>query len=442
MSFVVQKPVYRREENQIQFHFALNEHLFCETLILPPLPAPQSTIAPHFQTLLNLSACVLGTSYFKLLAPKDIAIPLFPLTPLQQQFVLDIYENGMGEFYARNNLSRFGKLQIQVETAPTPSMKDLPAPKANNKSLLLVGGGKDSNVSAQLLQNALCDFTPFAVNPKGPILSSIDAMGKSPLFVKRRLDPAMISLSGKPGFFNGHVPSTAINSMIAAIVATLFDYKNIILSNERSASEPNMFFDGRQVNHQHSKSLHFEKLLGETLQQTTQKHLACFSLLRPLSELKISSIFARTNTFDANFSSCNSNFKQGENGAILWCNSCPKCHFVYLMFAPFMPPERLLAIFGATPLSNTANLASFGALAGLNDQKPWECVGETMEAAAAIHQLFLKSPFQSTPIIKQLAPKLIEKYTGEKLIAVFNDLFIDSKDHCIPRHFVTCLAKG
>ena len=91
MSFVVQKPVYRREENQIQFHFALNEHLFCETLILPPLPAPQSTIAPHFQTLLNLSACVLGTSYFKLLAPKDIAIPLFPLTPLQQQFVLDIF---------------------------------------------------------------------------------------------------------------------------------------------------------------------------------------------------------------------------------------------------------------------------------------------------------------------------------------------------------------
>ncbi len=454
MTFLVQKPVFLNDQHKILFRFSLGIHHFTETLTLPARPKTRPAPPPHFTSLLNLSACVLGTSYFKLLAPKTIAIEQFCLTPLQQQLVLDVYENGMGEFYARNNLSRFGKLHIEVDTSTAsaaplfstnPPLSSLSA-RAAKAALLLVGGGKDSNVSAQLLHQANIDFTPFAVNPKGPIFTSIETMEKRPLFVERQLDPAMLALSRQPGFFNGHVPSTAINAMIASLIATLFDFDTIILSNERSASEPNMAFDGRPVNHQHSKSLVFEKLLGRTLSQTSHNHLKCFSLLRPLSELKIAQLFSQTRIFDAKFSSCNSNFKQDKNDTtnktIRWCNTCPKCHFVYLMLAPFMIPDRLLNIFGDTPLSRPENMKSFSALAGLSDQKPWECVGETMEAAATIHKLSTMPPFQSTPLIEELATKLVGKHGEKKLIAVWNDLFIDSKDHCVPERFNACLPNG
>ncbi len=111
-----------------------------------------------------------------------------------------------------------------------------PGPAAStlsNRALLPIGGGKDLLVSVQLLEAADLDFTPFAVNAKGPILGSVDKIGRPPLYIKRTLDAEMIRLGKEPGYYNGHVPSTAINSMIAALTALLFSYNRIVLSNER-----------------------------------------------------------------------------------------------------------------------------------------------------------------------------------------------------------------
>ncbi len=112
------------------------------------------------------------------------------------------------------------------------------------------------------------------MNPKGPILSSVEKIGKNPLYVTRTLDPEMIRLGKEPGYLNGHVPSTAINSMIAALAALLFSYSRIILSNERSASEGNVVHDGREVNHQYSKSLEFEIRIASVLADATVAHSA------------------------------------------------------------------------------------------------------------------------------------------------------------------------
>src|SRR5690606_38849018 len=138
--------------------------------------------------------------------------------------------NGMGEFYARNDLRRFGRLAV---AAPPDSRPPLPAPVLRERALLPIGGGKDSLVSVELLEAAGVDFTPFAVNAKGPILSSVGEIGRPPLYVARTLDPEMIRLGAEPGYYNGHVPSTAINSMIAALAALLYSYNRIVLSNER-----------------------------------------------------------------------------------------------------------------------------------------------------------------------------------------------------------------
>src|SRR3546814_12052997 len=36
----------------------------------------------------------------------------------------------------------------------------------------------------------------------------------------------------------------------------------------------------------------------------------------------------------------------GERPVGRWCGVCPKCHFVFLALAPFMPKPRLMGIFG------------------------------------------------------------------------------------------------
>ena len=57
----------------------------------------------------------------------------------------------------------------------------------------------------------------------------MDKIGQTPVYVTRTLDAEMIRLGQQPGYLNGHVPSTAINSMIAALCALLYGYNRIIL---------------------------------------------------------------------------------------------------------------------------------------------------------------------------------------------------------------------
>jgi hypothetical protein len=301
-----------------------------------------------------------------------------------------------------------------------------------DRALLPIGGGKDSLVSAELLEAAGVDYTPFAVNPKGPILTSVDRMERPPLYVTRTLDPEMIRLGQQPGYYNGHVPSTAINSMIAALCALLYGYNRVVLSNERSASEGNVAFDGREANHQYSKSLEFEKRLAGVLSEATGGALTYFSLLRPYSEARIAQIFMRQTRYDHVFSSCNRNFRLAGHDGPLWCGECPKCLFVFLTFAPVMDKDRLLGIFGKNLLDRPENEPLYRELTGLAGQKPWECVGEILEAAACLYALTERPEWRETAIVSKLKTDLLAQYGAPQLGAALADLMVDSPEHGVP----------
>jgi len=437
IAFTIEKPAFSPETGLARFSYRLGEHAFTETLQLPANGNAWAAATPAFAKLLDLAAFVLGTSYFKLKAPLTISAPGLKLTESERAFVLDVYENGLGEFYARNDLKRFGRLSIEApaDIGPAPAATALPS-----RALLPIGGGKDSLVSVELLQAAEVDFTPFAVNPKGPILSSVEKIGRDPLYVIRTLDAEMIRLGKEPGFYNGHVPSTAINSMIAALYALLFGYDRIVLSNERSASEGNVDFDGREANHQHSKSLAFEGLIADVLSGATGGALGYFSLLRPYSEAKIASLFARETRYDHVFSSCNRNFRLAGHDGPLWCGECPKCHFVFLIFAPVMDKARLIGIFGQNPLARPENEQSFRELTGLAGQKPWECVGEILEAAACLYALTERPEWQDEPIVARLKPDLLAQYGAERLERALAELMADSHDHRVPPELAERIA--
>jgi hypothetical protein len=427
--FRIERPSFDPATGEARFPYTLNALQFTEVLTLPAGADIGAAASPAFGKLLGLTALVLGVSYFKLRAPLRIEAPDIALSEAERAFVIDVYENGLGEFYARNDLARFGKLDL---SAPLDAEARKPAPVLPDRTLLPIGGGKDSLVSVDLLSHTGVDFTPFAVNPKGPILSSIEAIGSAPLYVTRRLDPEMIRLGKEPGFYNGHVPSTAINSMIASLCALLFGYGQIVLSNERSASEGNVVFDGRETNHQYSKSLGFELLIADTLANATGGALKYFSLLRPYSEARIASLFTKSRTFDSVFSSCNRNFRLAGHEGPLWCGECPKCHFVFLIFAPFMSKDRLLRIFGKNLLDEPANEGSFRELAGLAGQKPWECVGEILEAAACFYTLSRHGDWHEDAVVAGVKADLLAQYGEEKLQRAMAECLTDSHDHHIP----------
>ena len=427
--FLIDRPHFDADSATARFGYELDGIRFTETLVFPKLDDKTAALSSSFGKLLDLTAIVLGVSYFKLKAPFRIAAPAIPLTEAEQAFAIDVYENGLGEFYARNNLSRFGKLMID---APLEQARTDLAISLLERTLLPIGGGKDSLVSVDLLTHVGVPFSPFAVNPKGPILSSVDEIGTQPVYVTRTLDPEMIRLGKEIGYYNGHVPSTAINSMIAALCAVLYGFNQIVLSNERSASEGNVQFDGRETNHQYSKSLGFELLIATILADATGGALKYFSLLRPYSEARIASLFTGETRFDHVFSSCNRNFRLGGNDGPLWCGECPKCHFVFLIFAPFMPKDRLLSIFGKNLLDNPAHEASFRELAGLAGQKPWECVGEILEAAACLYTLTRHADWHEAAVVRAVKADLLAQYGEPRLQLAMAECLTDSHDHHVP----------
>lgn len=427
LTFIVDPPHFDAGAGVARFAYRLGTLGFEEFLRFGAGFDVARAAHPAFQRVLELTAFVLGTSYFKLRAPFTIAAPELSLSPEERALVLDIYENGLGEFYARNNLKRFGRLEIR--TAQRTEATE--APRLASRSLLLIGGGKDSLVSVQLFERAGFDFTPFAVTPKGPIVSSIEAIGRPPLFVIRVLDGEMIHLGQQPGYYNGHVPSTAINSMIAALAALLFDYDTIVVSNERSASEGNVSFDGREINHQHSKSFSFERAASTVLDEASGGALRYFSALRPFSEARIAELFSRESRFDRSFSSCNRNFRLAGHKGDLWCGQCPKCLFTFLILAPHMQRDRLIAILGRNLLDDPSNEPLYRELTGLAGQKPWECVGEIREAAAVLDRLRQHPDWRNAAIVKTLGRDLDAQY-GDSLKAQWTTLFTDSDSHLVP----------
>ncbi|HEY5614105.1 MAG TPA: endonuclease domain-containing protein, partial [Lysobacter sp.] len=115
----------------------------------------------------------------------------------------------------------------------------------------------------------------------------------------------------------------------------------------------------------------------------------------------------RIDRYDAHFSSCNRNFHiLGERPVNRWCGVCPKCHFVFLALAPFMPKPRLVGIFGRNLLDDPAQIAGFDALLEFQDHKPFECVGEGRESRAAMAALAGRPEWREDALVERFAREI------------------------------------
>ena len=196
------------------------------------------------------------------------------------------------------------------------------------------------------------------------------------IHVFRTIDPALLERN-REGFFNGHTPFSAIVAFLSFYTAYLIGAEHIVLSNESSANEGNL--SGTSVNHQYSKSFAFEHDFQQYAHKNLMPDIHYFSLLRPFNELQIAKYFATLPQYHAVFRSCNVGSKRN-----VWCRNCAKWLFVYGILSPFLPSERLSAIFGENLLEKDGLQEIFDGLVGFSPLKPFECVGTQEELCFAL----------------------------------------------------------
>ncbi|MDO4241278.1 MAG: hypothetical protein Q4C71_01950 [Microbacteriaceae bacterium] len=367
--------------------------------------------------LQKLLALALSLSYYKATFSGKIRVE-FPLTDAEKLFYAELIKHGMGEYAFVNNLP--WKLTPEIDAGQAELAELEPRENAENHAeiadkqpLVAVGGGKDSIVTIEALKHAGFKPVLFAVGDKGAIRDSVRVSGLDFVTFNRKIDPQLIA-ANQAGAPNGHVPVTAMNSVIALIAAEIMGLGAVIFSNEQSANYGNTQWSGIEVNHQWSKSLEFEYLLRDTLAAAGRSADSYFSLLRGFRELDIARSFAtHPQYFDA-FTSCNKAYLiSAERRVNGWCGECPKCQFVFLILAPFIGRARLTQIFGVDILADAAQKQGLVDILGIGEQKPFECVGEPSEAAEALALVVNGGEWADSALVAELAAALSSGYGAD-----------------------------
>jgi len=383
-----------------------------ETVTVPGAPfVLDEARAAAMERALRLLHLIAGISYYKAAVPPEIRIESYAIDADTAALLTTIYENGLGEFAYRNGLNLHGKIRFpagSVTLESTDSVTGIVAPALGlaPHALVAIGGGKDSLVSIEALRALGVEQTVAWIGGSQLIAACARRTGLPTLNIGRALAPQLFDYN-REGAWNGHIPVTAVNSAILVLAALLCGVDQVVFSNERSASYGSLIEGTGEVNHQWSKGWAFESAFGDYLQREIAADLQYYSLLRPLSELAVARQFAKSDRYDAHFSSCNRNFHiLGERPANRWCGVCPKCHFVFLALAPFMPKPRLVGIFGRNLLDDPAQAGGYDALLEYQDHKPFECVGEGRESRAAMAALVERPEWREDALVERFAREI------------------------------------
>ena len=339
-----------------------------------------------------------GVSYYKACLAPRIAMAQGAMSEAEAEFFREFYVEGLAEFAYTNGLDLRGRVSFPFSAMEKDAPSDMALPR---RTIVPVGGGKDSIVSIESLRAAGEPIVLFGMGDAAPIVETLAVAALSAIRVKRKIAPALLSLNAA-GAYNGHVPITGILSFILPVLAILYGADAAAMSNERSASVGNLTRDGQVINHQWSKGEDFERSFKSHVQRTVHLNFDYYSLLRPLSELAIAQRFARQERYFSCFNSCNRNFSQTRPRPG-WCGDCPKCRFVFLALAPFMARQKLEAIFGKGMLDDRAQEAGYRELLGLIGHKPFECVGEIEESRVALRLLAGQPEWAGAPLVARLA---------------------------------------
>lgn len=392
-------------------------------------------------------------SYWKIACPKKVLIHLSIgdiLSEKELSWWKEQYFHGLGEFFHTNEipLDEKGFMEMELIREEEPESiscsrerglfefvsgrregeaKDLMAPL----TLVPIGGGKDSIVTLELLNDQKENNYCFMINGRGATLDTVRVAGytdEQNIIVKRSLDSEMLRLNNE-GFLNGHTPFSAIVAFSTVLISYLYGLPYVALSNEGSANESTV--EGSTVNHQYSKSFKFEMDFFNYENTYVKSGVHYFSLLRGWSEYRIAKNFAKHKKYHKIFRSCNVGSKENK-----WCAHCPKCLFVYLLLGAFLSQEELMDVFGSNMLNDVSMWEDMRKLVGELPEKPFECVGSREEVNIAVCETIQRMEKAGEEL-----PKLFTLYMETKSYEAYKDkgdeeLLAFSTEHNIPTFLI------
>ena len=371
-------------------------------------------------------------SYFKATCSPQFVIKCGKLDSFQEKWFKKLFYLGLGEFRFVNNI----KVSEEdfIEFISEGENLEINEEKETLDGIIIpVGGGKDSNVTLDLLKDYKNKSLAFRIgkNKVSTECAKIAGFDDNKIIeVKRTIDKNLIELNSK-GFLNGHTPFSAMVAFLSYVCSYLLGKKYVALSNEASANESNV--DGENINHQYSKTIEFENDFREYAEKYLKGKVEYFSLLRPISELQIAKLFSELEDYHQIFKSYNVGSKQEP---WKWCCSCPKCLFVYTILSPFLYKEKLINIFGEDLFEKEDLLKTFIELCGFGETKPFECVGTYSEIRYSISEVIRKLECEEIEL-----PYLLNYYkdnfelSNEDLLSYYNH------EHNVPEEFENILKQ-
>jgi len=318
-------------------------------------------------------------SYWKSSCPPNIVIKPFQLNNDQIQWWKKLWFNGLGEFFWLNGIETDLESFVTVRCESENQMNSMSATLSDHGVIVPVGGGKDSVVTLEFFRSLGREMFPMLVNPRAAMTDTVKACGISNtklLTVNRSIDPRLLELNAQ-GYLNGHTPFSSLLAFQSLLFSCVTGIQDVALSNESSANESTV--PGTNINHQYSKSLEFETDFRNYVHSYLLPGFNYYSVLRPLSELQIAFAFSHFQSHFSTFKSCNVGSKQN-----IWCGKCPKCLFTAIILLPFNGQKKLIDLFGYDIFDNSDLLTIFRELTGMDDLKPFECVGTPDEINLAL----------------------------------------------------------
>lgn len=402
------------------------------------LAKPKNSITYSSLSTVRKAAFSLGMieliSYWKLTCSPHVIVECGRLDEQQTAWWKKLYFNGLGEFFYRNGIQADPELFMNLESRgeDPDGLRD---ERTFCGNLIPVGGGKDSFVTLDVLSPAFDENLAFIINPIASARHSAIAAGYTGdrlLIAERTLDSRMLEFN-KQGFLNGHTPFSALAAFAGMFAAIIYGKRYICLSNEASANESTV--KGSTVNHQYSKTYGFEKDFQWYAANYIQAPVLYFSFLRPLSELQIAGVFSRLKQYHSVFRSCNVGQKTET-----WCGHCAKCLFVCVMLSAYLDNEDLKEIFHADMLNDPEMMDLFEQLTGMQDNKPFECVGTRDEVNTAVCMAIARIVTEHKDL-----PLLYDAYRKTPYFQVYRDRRVSwdswNDENSLPEAFAKLLKK-
>lgn len=254
--------------------------------------------------------------------------------------------------------------------------------------LAFCGGGKDSLVMLGLLERAGVAYASLAY-----ATSSYGRSAPQHALIDRLLDARAPARRHKQWVFDDFMEAPVLplapgvtslaaaetpGSVFGALpLALAGGYRTLALAHEASANAGNLVWSatGEEINHQWGKSREAERLLNAYIREELVAGTAYVGLLQPIHDPVIFALL-REDLDDVPLAhSCNERKP--------WCSRCPKCAYVYLGYAAYLPPEVTARVFSENLLDVPANQGHYRQMLGLAEHTPFECIGQIDETRLA-----------------------------------------------------------